>query len=190
MIDARQCDDGCRVARLRREHLTRIGYDDANYRRPELQWAQRNFVHAQMMVEDRFFFDPDSGTYTVDRYLDDLEARFGGIDSVLIWYVYPNIGVDDRNQFDLARDLPGGIEGLKGAVDDFHRRGVRGFLPTMPWEPVTRAVGRSDGTPCPSWGEGGAVGSTRHLQLRATRVFDASTFEASVVDAARSTIRR
>ncbi|HEV8695015.1 MAG TPA: hypothetical protein VGQ93_12650, partial [Lysobacter sp.] len=30
----------------RREHLTRIGYDDANYRRPELQWAQRNFVHA------------------------------------------------------------------------------------------------------------------------------------------------
>ena len=41
----------------RREHLTRIGYDDANYRRPELQWAQRNFVHAQMMVEDRYFYD-------------------------------------------------------------------------------------------------------------------------------------
>lgn len=128
----------------RREHLTRIGYDDANYRRPELQWAQRNFVHAQMMVEDRFFFDPESGRYTVDRYLDDLEARFGGIDSVLIWYVYPNIGVDDRNQFDLARDLPGGIEGLKGAVDDFHRRGVRVFLPTMPWDNGTRAVGYSD----------------------------------------------
>ena len=128
----------------RREHLTRIGYHDANYRRPELQWAQRNFVHAQMMVEDRFFFDPDSGKYTVDRYLDDLEARFGGIDSVLIWYVYPNIGIDDRNQFDLARDLPGGIEGLKGAVDDFHRRGVRVFLPTMPWDNGTRAAGRSD----------------------------------------------
>lgn len=128
----------------RREHLTRIGYNDANYRRPELQWAQRNFVHAQMMVEDRFFFDPDSGKYTVDRYLDDLEARFGGIDSVLIWYVYPNIGIDDRNQFDLARDLPGGIEGLKGAVEDFHRRGVRVFLPTMPWDNGTRAAGCSD----------------------------------------------
>ena len=66
----------------RREHLARIGYDDANYRRPELQWAQRNFVHTQMMVEDRYFFDPLAGRYTVDRYLDDLEARFGGIDSV------------------------------------------------------------------------------------------------------------
>ncbi|MFC4763161.1 formylglycine-generating enzyme family protein [Dyella koreensis] len=128
----------------RREHLTRIGYNDANYRRPELQWAQRNFVHAQMMVEDRYFYDPQAGRYTVDRYLDDLEQRFGGIDSVLLWYVYPNIGIDDRNQFDLARDLPGGIEGLRGAVADFHRRGVRVFLPTMPWDNGTREQGQSD----------------------------------------------
>jgi len=128
----------------RREHLTRIGYDDANYRRPELQWAQRNFVHAQMMVEDRYFYDPVTQKYTVDRYLDDLEARYGGIDSVLIWYVYPNIGIDDRNQFDLAGDLPGGLDGLRGAVADFHRRGVKVFLPTMPWDHGTRAQGEAD----------------------------------------------
>lgn len=128
----------------RREHLTRIGYDDANYRRPELQWAQRNFVHAQMMVEDRYFFDNETGQYTVDRYLDDLEQRFGGIDSVLIWYVYPNIGVDDRNQTDLAHDMPGGLDGLRGAVADFHRRGVRVFLPTKPWDKGTRDQGQTD----------------------------------------------
>ncbi|TCV92725.1 formylglycine-generating enzyme required for sulfatase activity [Luteibacter rhizovicinus] len=128
----------------RREHLTRIGYDDANYRRPELQWAQRNFVHAQMMVEDRYFYDPVAGRYTVDRYLDDLEARFGGIDSVLIWFVYPNIGIDDRNKTDLAYDLPDGLDGLRGAVDDFHRRGVRVFLPTMPWDNGTREAGLND----------------------------------------------
>ncbi len=122
----------------KREHLIRIGYDDVNYRRPELQWAQRNFVHAQMMVEDRYFYDPASGRYTVDRYLDDLEQRFGGIDSVLIWYVYPNIGVDDRNQTDLAHDLPGGLAGLRSAVAAFHRRGVRVFLPTKPWDNGTR----------------------------------------------------
>ena len=128
----------------RREHLIRIGYDDANYRRPELAWAQRNFVHAQMMVEDRYFYDATAGRYTVDRYLDDLEQRFGGIDSVLIWYVYPNIGVDDRNQTDLAHSLPGGLAGLRAAVDDFHRRGVRVFLPTKPWDNGTRAQGQSD----------------------------------------------
>ena len=128
----------------KQEHLIRIGYDDANYRRPELQWAQRNFVHTQMMVEDRYFYDPVAGRYTVDRYLDDLEQRYGGIDSVLIWYVYPNIGVDDRNQTDLAHSLPGGLAGLRGAVDDFHRRGVKVFLPTKPWDNGTRARGQSD----------------------------------------------
>jgi iron(II)-dependent oxidoreductase len=126
----------------RQEHLIRIGFDDSLYRRPELQWAQRNFVHAQMMVEDRYFYDVSSGRYTVDRYLDDLEGRFGGIDSALIWYVYPNIGVDDRNHFDLVYDLPGGLDGLRGAVSDFHRRGVKVFLPTMPWDNGTRAADR------------------------------------------------
>ncbi|WP_149194163.1 SUMF1/EgtB/PvdO family nonheme iron enzyme [Luteimonas suaedae] len=146
MIDAAASADDwiTELVDWRREHLVRIGYDDANYRRPELQWAQRNFVHAQMMVEDRYFYDPEAGRYTVDRYLDDLEARFGGIDSVLIWFVYPNIGIDDRNKTDLAHDLPGGLEGLRGAVDDFHRRGVRVFLPTMPWDHGTRPPEQSD----------------------------------------------
>ncbi len=145
-IDAKgTADDWVReLVDWRREHLIRIGYDDANYRRPELQWAQRNFVHVQMMVEDRYFYDPVRREYTVDRYLDDLEARFGGVDSVLIWYVYPNIGVDDRNQTDLAHDLPGGLVGLRAAVDAFHRRGVRVFLPTKPWDNGTRPQGQRD----------------------------------------------
>lgn len=130
----------------REEHLARLGWDDAAYRRPELQWAQRNFVNVQMMVEDRYFFDPASGRYTVDRYLDDLEQRYGGIDSVLIWFAYPNIGIDERNQFDLARSLPGGIDGLRGAVADFHRRGVRVFLPAKPWDKGTRDEGRPEWT--------------------------------------------
>ncbi len=128
----------------RQEHRIRMGYDDAQYRRPELLWSQRNFVHTQMMVEDRYFYDPAARRYTVDRYLDDLEARYGGIDSVLIWYVYPNIGIDDRNQTDLAADLPGGLPGLKQAVADFHRRGVKVFIPTMAWDNGTRPTGTTD----------------------------------------------
>jgi len=128
----------------RREHLLRIGFDDSLYRHPDLVWAQGNFVHALLMVEDRYFYDRDTGRYTVDRYLDDLEARFGGIDSVLPWYIYPNIGIDDRSQFDLADALPGGVEALKQIVADFHRRGVKVFLPTMPWDNGTREGDRPD----------------------------------------------
>ena len=94
-----------------------------------------------MMAEERYFYDPVTGEYTVDRYLDDLDTRYGGIDSVLIWPVYPNIGIDNRNQWDLHRDLPGGIPALRKMVEDFHRRGVRVLFPSMPWDNGTRDVG-------------------------------------------------
>ncbi len=128
----------------RTEHLIRMGYDDSEYRRKELAWSQRNFVHVQMMVEDCYFYDPVAGKYTVDKYLDDLESRYGGVDSVLIWYVYTNIGIDDRNQTELARHLPGGVKGLRQAIKDFHRRGVKVFLPTMAWDNGTRGEGVPD----------------------------------------------
>jgi formylglycine-generating enzyme required for sulfatase activity len=125
----------------RHERLTRMGYDDAEYRRPELLWTQRNFIQPQSMVEERYFFDPVVGRYTVDRFLDDLDKRYGGIDSVLLWPVYPNIGIDNRNQWDLTRDMPGGIPGLRQMVEDFHHRGVRVFFPSMPWDNGTRDIG-------------------------------------------------
>jgi iron(II)-dependent oxidoreductase len=141
-IDAAAADWLEGIRQWRREHLTRLGWNDENYRRPELAWCQRNFVTVQAMVEDRYLFDAQAGRWTVERYLDDLERRWGGIDSVLLWYVYPNIGLDERNQFDLARDLPGGLQGLAGAIADFHRRGVRVLLPTMPWDQGTRDPGQ------------------------------------------------
>jgi len=33
-------------------------------------------------------------------------ARYGGIDKALIWPTYTNIGIDDRNTFDLIRSMP------------------------------------------------------------------------------------
>jgi gamma-glutamyl hercynylcysteine S-oxide synthase len=119
----------------------RINYNGAQYDRPELRWTQRSFVQPQMMVEERYFYDPVAGEYTVDRYVDDVERRYGGIDSVLVWPVYPNIGVDNRNQHDMLHDMPGGLAGVKRMVDDFHRRGVRVFFPVMPWDTGTRPEG-------------------------------------------------
>ena len=77
------------VTRWRMERRIRVGYDDARYALPALRWTQSSFMQPQMMVEDRYFYDPVGGKYTVDRYLDDLVARYGGIDSVLIWHTYP-----------------------------------------------------------------------------------------------------
>ena len=129
------------MKRWRMEYLKRIGYSGSEYERAELKWTQSSFMQPQMMIEDRYFYDPVAGKYTVDRYLDDLEKRYGGIDAVLVWHTYPNIGIDNRGQFDLFRDMPGGIPGIKQMVADFHRRGVRVLFPMMLWDQGTRDFG-------------------------------------------------
>lgn len=121
----------------REEQLLRIGYNDKRYRLPQLQWTQSSFIQPQAMIQDRFLYDPRAGHYTVDRYLADLEKRYGGIDSVLLWPAYPTLGVDDRNQFELLQSLPGGLPALRDMIADFHRHGVRVLLPMMLWDQGT-----------------------------------------------------
>ena len=125
----------------RTERRIRVGYSGTRYQMPALQWTQSSFIQPQMMVHDRYFYDPVAGKYTVDRYLDDLEKRYGGIDAVLIWATYPNMGIDNRNQQDMVRSLPGGVEGVRQMVSDFHRRGVRVLFPIMMWDQGTRDPG-------------------------------------------------
>ncbi|HEV2136730.1 MAG TPA: SUMF1/EgtB/PvdO family nonheme iron enzyme [Terracidiphilus sp.] len=132
------------VLHWRQEHLVRIGYSNSQYDRPEFQWTQSAFIQPQMMAHDRYFYDPATRKYTVDRYLADLEKRYGGIDAVLIWPTYPNIGIDNRNQFDLIRDMPGGIDGLRAMVQDFHKHGVHVLFPYNPWDQGTRPEGIPD----------------------------------------------
>ena len=129
------------VTHWRFERKIRIGYNGERYAEPALKWTQSSFIQPQMMVQDRYFYDPVSRKYTVDRYLDDLEKRYGGIDSVLIWPTYPNMGIDNRNQQDMIRSMPGGIPGVKQMIADFHRRGVRVLFPMMMWDQGTRDSG-------------------------------------------------
>jgi len=132
------------VRNWRMERRIRVGLNDAEYLRPELAWTQSSFVQPQLMVHDRFFYDTAKQQYTIDRYLADTVARYGGIDSVLVWPTYPNIGIDDRNQYDLFHDMPGGIAGVKSFVDAFHRKGVKVMFPTMLWDQGTRMQGEPD----------------------------------------------
>lgn len=124
----------------RTNEKARVKYNDSRYLNPAMAWTQKVFIYAQMMAHDRYFYDPVSGKYTVDKYLDDLKKRYGGIDGVLIWPTYPNIGVDNRNQYDLVNDMPGGLPAIKQMVADFKKRGVRVFFPIMIWDHGTRKI--------------------------------------------------
>ena len=115
---------------------------DQSYLPSKLQWRKKCFIYTQMMVEDLYFYNPVTRRYTVDRYLNDLYARYGGLDAVLIWPTYPNIGIDNRNQFDMLKDMPGGLSGVKKMVADFHKRGVAVFFPIMYWDRGTKPFGK------------------------------------------------
>lgn len=129
------------ITHWRFERKIRIGYNGSRYENPALKWTQSSFIQPQMMVQDRYFYYPVSGKYTVDRYLDDLDKRYGGFDAVLIWPTYPNMGIDNRNQHDMIRSMPGGIPGVKQMIADFHRRRVRVLFPMMMWDQGTRDPG-------------------------------------------------
>jgi formylglycine-generating enzyme required for sulfatase activity len=129
------------IQRWRSEDRLRMGYDASQYDWPEMLWTQTSFIQPQMMVHDRYFYDPIAQHYTAGRYLDDVDSRYGGIDSVLLWHTYPNLGIDNRNQFDLFHDLPGGVPALRKMIEEFHQRGVRVLFPVMMWDQGTRDEG-------------------------------------------------
>lgn len=132
------------LAEWRDETRTRLKYDDALYRRPEFVWSTANFACCFLMLCDQTFCNAASGRYTVDAFLDHGLREFGGYDSVVLWHAYPRIGVDERNQFDFYRDLPGGLPGVREVVHQFQRRGVRVYIDYNPWDTGTRRESKPD----------------------------------------------
>ena len=122
----------------------KLDYRDIYYNYKEIQWVRNNFVQTQMMAQERSFFDPVKNEYTVDKYLNEITAKYGGLNSILIWPTYPNIGIDNRNEFDWIRCMPGGLAGVKKMVSQFHKRQIKVLFPYNPWDIGTRREPESD----------------------------------------------
>ncbi len=110
----------------------------------ELAWAHQNFVMGFVFIWDAKFLDQKNGRYLVDEYCRTMNKEFGGIQSVVLWHSYPNIGIDEKNQFDMLQAMPGGMQGLKQVVDDFHKNDVKVFITYNPWDLDTRRPGNHD----------------------------------------------
>ena len=113
------------------------------YDRGELEWVTENFSCHFTFMYDSSFYDPEKG-YLVDSFLKDGKKEFGGYDSVVLWQGYPILGIDKRNQFDMYRLMPGGLNGLREVVHKFQKKGVKVFIDFNPWDTLTRREGKSD----------------------------------------------
>jgi formylglycine-generating enzyme required for sulfatase activity len=121
-----------------------LKYDDALYRKPEFTWAAKSYACYFLMMCDEAFYDPKTGQYTVESLLEDGVKEFGGYDSLVFWHAYPRIGVDQRNQFDFYRDMPGGLSGVRDVVHNCQKRRVKVYIDYNPWDTGTHRENKSD----------------------------------------------
>lgn len=110
----------------------------ALYDREDLRWMSHAYTCCFAFMYDRSFYDPTTRRYLVDEFLNDGERQFGGYDIVMLWHAYPRIGLDQRNQYDFYRDMPGGLEGVRDVVRRMHERGVRVMINYNPWDRATQ----------------------------------------------------
>lgn len=123
-----------RLAAWRADARRRLRYDDALYRRAEFAWIPSCYAVALVWLWDEALYDHERGEFTPDAFLDAAERDYGGLDGVVLWHAYPVIGLDDRNQFDFYRQVPG----LPDLVAALRRRGVRVFIDYNPWDGGTQ----------------------------------------------------
>ncbi len=125
----------------RTEAHERLCYDGTSYDQPATAWTRSCYSVALVWLWDERLHDRAGHRFDVAGFLDRT-ADHGGFDGVVLWHAYPVIGIDDRNQFDFYRQVPG----LRDVVAAFQARGIRVFLDYNPWDTGTRRAEHDDAT--------------------------------------------
>ncbi|MEI8115760.1 MAG: SUMF1/EgtB/PvdO family nonheme iron enzyme, partial [Bacteroidia bacterium] len=132
------------ILNWKKEMKLTLNYSDKLYTDPDFKWVSSAYNCYFLMMYDELFYNRKEGKYTVDKFLDSVEKDFGRLDILVLWHAYPRIGLDDRNQFDFYREMPGGLAGIRKVSSQLHRRGVKVYLNYNPWDTGTRPENESD----------------------------------------------
>lgn len=128
-----------RLRAWREEARERLAYSGAAYELQSARWARTCYSVSLTWLWDERLFDHGQQAFTVDRFLAET-VEHGGFDGIVLWHAYPIIGIDDRNQFDFYRDVPG----LAQLIADFQSRGLKVFIDYNPWDVGTRRPDHDD----------------------------------------------
>jgi len=120
-------------------------FDDAMFRRSDLAWMKHCYLMLLQFAWDKKYFDYRRQQYTFYRNLFEYDSLTGGYDIFTLWPTWPRLGLDQRNQWDMYRDLPGGLEELRRQVDFTHQAGKKYFISYNPWDEGTRKEDQLNG---------------------------------------------
>jgi iron(II)-dependent oxidoreductase len=113
-------------------------FDNTLYERPDLAWIKESYLVILQMAWDIEFYDRLTGKYTYPEVIRKDIDLFGNIDAYGIWPTWPRLGLDQRNQWDMYRDLPGGTDQLRNFVQILRQTNTRFFISYNPWDNSTR----------------------------------------------------
>jgi len=120
-------------------------FNDSLFQRKDLEWIRKSYVIHLLMSWDGQFYDHHDGKYHLTEFLQRGKSLYGGDDVVGIWPTWPSLGIDQRNQFDLFRDLPGGLARIRELADNCHALQTKIFICYNPWDESTRGEGHLSG---------------------------------------------
>jgi hypothetical protein len=152
-------------------------FDNVLFERPDLAWIRRSYLLLLQFAWDSDYYDAMAGRYRYDQFLAGRGAPLGGFEAYMIWPTWPRLGLDQRNQWDMYRDLPGGMPEIQRQVRFAHGLGTRYFIAYNPWDESTRREDHlggmeqmlraldADGVVLDTWGQ-----SSREFQAAADRV--------------------
>ena len=123
--------------------LSQMKYRGENYEKPQYQWAASAYSTLFLMANDLHLYD-QNGDFDIQSYLKKYEENYGGVDVVVLWPTYPQLGFDNRNQYAFYRNLPGGVAGLKKLCQALHQMGKKLMIAYNPWDNIARMEGKTD----------------------------------------------
>ncbi len=115
-------------------------FDNRLFERKDLEWIRKSYVMHLVMAWDKKFYNYEDERFHLDEFVQRGKKLYGGDDVIGIWPTWPSLGLDQRNQFDLFRDLPGGTKQLSRIATKLRKDGTRFFVCYNPWDESTRAV--------------------------------------------------
>ena len=114
----------------------RSEFDFTYYNRPEYQNYSRDFTAFHSFIYNHKLYDPEKNKYRIREYLTEVKEEYDGFDQFYFWHAYPRVGVDPRDQFDLFRDLPGGLDGLREFIQTAQSLNTHVYLAYNPWDKI------------------------------------------------------
>lgn len=109
-------------------------FDNRMYEREDLKWVKYGFVGHFISAWHNHFYDVETQTYTYDAFREQTKQYYNGDDYMILWSGFPVLGMDQRNQWDLVRALPGGVKRLREISDTGLKEGMRLMTNYKPWD--------------------------------------------------------